>query len=232
MKTRALATSICCLLFTAAAPNADAQLSVKLGNTKVEASASPATGEQAPKNGSSELKGKIEALQENIKKASEQLRNAGKSSAEQTKALDEVAVQVQGALKEVSANGGGMYDELVKRIKETDSKVKMWQDKSLDTKISGEMHQRYNALSMKLAKSKDDLYKNQISLDIQRNELQKQMASITENKEYVVALLAANDLDEANKAVQAVVQSMNSVSKSFEDLLSKVTASDTAEKAQ
>lgn len=232
MKTRALATSICCLLFTAAAPNADAQLSVKLGNTKVEASASPATGEQAPKNGSSELKGKIEALQENIKKASEQLRNAGKSSAEQTKALDEVAVQVQGALKEVSANGGGMYDELVKRIKETDSKVKMWQDKSLDTKISGEMQQRYNALSMKLAKSKDDLYKNQISLDIQRNELQKQMASITENKEYVVALLAANDLDEANKAVQAVVQSMNSVSKSFEDLLSKVTASDTAEKAQ
>jgi hypothetical protein len=232
MNSRALATSICCLLFTALAPNAGAQISPKLGNTTGETSDSPAAGEQAPKNSSAELKGKIILLQETILKATEQLRNAAQSSVEQTKALDELAVQVQVALKEVSANGEGKYDELVRRIKETDSKVKMWQDKSLDTKISGEMHQRYNALSMKLAKSKDDLYKNQISLDIQRNELQKQMASITENKEYVVALLAANDLDEANKAVQAVVQSMNSVSKSFEDLLSKVTASDTAEKAQ
>ena len=108
-----------------------------------------------------------------------------------------------------------MYDELVKRIKETDSKVKMWQDKSLDTKISSEMKQRYKALSMKLAKSKDDLCKNQISLDFQRDELQRQLLSITQNKEYVVALREADDL-----------------TKSFEDRLDKIKAADTAEKAQ
>ena len=232
MKPRFFAVCAGCLLFAAAVPSLHAQISVKVGNTKLEAKASTDSGAQPASNSSDDLKNKVKSLQDNIQKATERLRSAGKSSAEQTKALDAVAQEVQGALKEVSPNGGGMYDELQKRIKETDAKVKAWQDKSLDTKLSGEMQQRYNALAQKLSTSKDNLYKSQIQLDNQRVELQKRLQSVNENKEYVAELLSANDLEEANKAVQEVVQSMSAVSKSFDDLLSKITAVGASEKTQ
>jgi len=41
-----------------------------------------------------------------------------------------------------------------------------------------------------------------------------------------------NQLTEANKAIQEVVLSMNSVSKSFDDLLNKVSPSGISEKTQ
>jgi len=232
MKSRLTIISAGYLLLAAAVPSLHAQVSLKVGNTKLEAKASSESASQAGANSSDDLKNKVKSLQDNIQKATDRLRSAGKSSAEQTKALDAVAQEVQGALKEVSPNGGGMWDELQKRIKETDGKIKAWQDKSLDTKISGEMQQRYNALAQKLSKSKDNLYKSQIQLDNQRVELQKRLQSVNENKEYVAELLSANDLEEANKAVQDVVQSMSAVSKTFDDLLSKITAVGGSEKTQ
>jgi len=232
MKSRLTIISTGCLLLAAAVPSLHAQVSLKVGNTKLEAKASSESASQAGANSSDDLKNKVKSLQDTSQIATDRLRSAGKSSAEQTKALDAVAQEVQGALKEVSPNGGGMYDELQKRIKETDGKIKAWQDKSLDTKISGEMQQRYNALAQKLSASKDNLYKSQIQLDNQRVELQKRLQSVNENKEYVAELLSANDLEEANRAVQDVVQSMSAVSKTFDDLLSKITAVGGSEKTQ
>lgn len=232
MKSRVLTVSVCSLLLSTVAPNTQAQLSIKAGNVKVEANATTGDAAKSSSTSSDELGSRVKTMQASIQKATDKLKNAGKSSAEQTKALDAVAQEVQSALKEVSPAGGGMYDELQKRIKESESNIKMWQDKSLDPKISGQMQQKYNDLAQRLSRSKDELYKNQISLDNQRNALQKKLQEVNENKEFVAALLQANDLEDANKAIQDVVLSMNSVSKSFDDLLNKITSGGISEKTQ
>jgi chromosome segregation ATPase len=173
----------------------------------------------------------VKALQDSIKKATDRLQSAGKSSSEKVKELENVANTVQTALKEVSPNGG-LYSELKRNIDATEAKMKVYHEKAIAPNLSSETQLKYRGLENRLAKLKDDLYKGMIALDAQRIDLEKTLQDVKENKELVADLLAANDLEEANKAVLEVVGNMGNLNKSFDGLLKNITKASVPEKTQ
>lgn len=209
-------------------PSAHAQVSLKAGGTaKVEVG-----GSQAPAGSSTAgLEENVRGLQESIKKATDRLQNAGKSSQEKIKQLEGLSQTVQNALKEVSPNGG-LYSELQKSITATEARAKAYHDKSIDPNISAETQLKYRNLENRLSGAKEGLYKSMMALDAQRIDLEKRLRDVNENKELVADMLAANDLEEANKAVLDVVKNMGAVNQSFDGLLKNITSGGVAEKAQ
>jgi len=188
--------------------------------------------QDAPRNGASEpsaekgslaeVRQLVSAANSTFAEASDSLRSAGKPVAEQTKVLDAVAREVQGALKEVSPNGGGRYDEVQKRIQDTDAKIQAWREKSQDTNISVEMRQRYNGLAQKLASSRENLLKTQLLMDGQRVELQKRLQSVNENREYFAELVSAMDLEEADERIREGLQRLGRAAEKFQELLGRI----------
>jgi hypothetical protein len=174
---------------------------------------------------------KVKLLQESVKKATDRLQAAGKSGAEKIKQLENLAESVKSALQEVSPNGG-LYTELKKSIDSTDARAKSYHDKSIDPKLSAETQLRYRTLENRFSGVKDKLYKGMMALDAQRVDLEKKLQAVVENKELVADLLAANDLEEANRAVLDVVKNMGSVNESFGDLLNSITSGSIPEKTE
>ncbi len=212
-----------------------AQVSLKAGGSvKVEAAPGSAPGAPGSAPGASTTSGleeNIKGLQDSIKKATDRLQNAGKASQEKIKQLDGLAQTVQSALKEVSPNGG-LYSELQKSISATEARAKAYHDKSIDPNISAETQLKYRNLENRLSGAKEGLYKSMMALDAQRIDLEKRLRDVNENKELVADMLAANDLEEANKAVLDVVKNMGAVNQSFDGLLKNITSAGVAEKAQ
>jgi hypothetical protein len=209
-------------------PSAYAQVSLKAGGTaKVEVGGSQA----AAGSSTAGLEENVRGLQESIRKATDRLQNAGKSSQEKIKQLEGLSQTVQNALKEVSPNGG-LYSELQKSIAATEARARAYHDKSIDPNISAETQLKYRNLENRLSGAKEGLYKSMMALDAQRIDLEKRLRDVNENKELVADMLAANDLEEANKAVLEVVKNMGAVNQSFDGLLKNITSGGVAEKAQ
>jgi len=228
MKYNVLAGSIFTLLMVALSANSEAQLSIKAGNVTAEANVSTS---QPGNTTSKDMEDRVKALQDSIVKATDRLQNAGKSSAEKTKQLDALAESVQSALKEVSPNGG-LYSELKKTIDSTEAKSKAWHDKSIDPNVSAQMQLKYRGLENKFSAAKDMLYKGMIALDAQRVDLEKRLKDVKENRDFVVEMMAAGDLEDATKAVLDVVSNMSSVNKSFDNLLQNISGAGISEKTQ
>jgi chromosome segregation ATPase len=207
---------------------AHAQVSLKAGGSvKVETASGSAPGAST----TSGLQDNIKGLQDSIKKATDRLQNAGKSSEEKMKELDGLAQTVEVALKEVSANGG-LYSELQKSISATEARAKAYHDKSIDPNISAETQLKYRNLENRLSGAREKLYKSQMAMDAQRTDLEKKLRDVKENRNLVSDMLAANDLEEANKAVLDVVKNMAAVNESFDGLLKNMVSVGVAEKAQ
>jgi len=197
--------------------NSEAQLSIKAGNVKVEASSS------ASQTGATDsaMADKIKSLQDSIQKATDRLKNAGKSGTEQVSELEKMSQNVQEALKEVS-KGGSLHSELEKRISETDAKAKLFHDKSTDSNTSGETQARYNLLEQKANAMKDKLYQSSIALQNERVALEKTLKMVNENKQIVADMIGLKELEAANDAINEVIGSMKSVDKGFNELLGKI----------
>ena len=208
-------------------PSVHAQILLKAGGTaKVgvdEASEDASTTAGLQKN--------IKALQDNIRQATDRLRDVGKSTSERIKELDTLTESVKVALKEVSANGG-LYSELDKAIKDTEARSKAYHDKSVDSKFSAKMQKTYAEMKEELSKERDKLYRSQMAMDRQRSELEKQLQNVIEHKELVIDLLSLKNIRSANKAVMDVVNSMGEVSASFDGLLKDIVKAGIDEKTQ
>ncbi len=205
-----------------------AQVSLKAGGSvKVEAAPESAPGAASTAG----MEDRVKALQDSIKTATDRLQNAGKSNQERIKQLEGLAQTVQSALKEVSPNGS-LHSELQKRISETEAKVKAYHDKSIDPSISVATQAKYRILENKLSTNRERLYKSSMAMDAQRMDLEKKLNDVSENKDLIADMVAANDLEEANKAILDVVKNMAAVNQTFDGLLKDITSAGVAEKAQ
>ena len=220
MKHNVLAGSICTLFMVALSANSEAQLSIKAGNVKVDASTS---GSPANQSGASDsaMTDKIKLMQDNIQKATDRLKSAGKSGAEQVSELVKMSQTVQEALKEVS-EGGSLHEELQKSIAATQAKAKMFHDKSTDPNLSAQMQSTYNMLEQKANTARDKLYQTSIALQNERSTLEKTLKSVNENKELVADLISLKELEAANEAIIAVIGNMKNVNQGFTELLGKI----------
>jgi len=217
MKHNVLAGSICALLMVALSANSEAQLSIKAGNVKVEASSSASQ----PSPTDSGMADKIKLMQDSIQKATDRLKNAGKSGTEQINELEKMSQSVQEAVKEVS-EGGSLHNELMKRISDTGAKAKAFHEKSTDPNTSASMQATYNKLEKVANDQKDKLYQTSIALQNEKSALEKTLKTVNENKTLVSDLISLKELEAANEAVMEVIGSMKSVNNGFEELLGKI----------
>jgi chromosome segregation ATPase len=211
-------------LFPETAP---AQLAAKgSGAAKPEATGGAVTGTKTD-----DIQNSIKKLQDSIKRATDRLEGAGKSSTEQTKALDDIMQTVEASLKEVSA-GGGLYGSLERRISETEAQAKAYHEKSISPTLSLKAQTRYRALEAEIVGLSKSLYQAKMGLIAQKTDLEKTLQEVKENRELVVDLLRVNDLKEANNTVLDVIKSMSALNQSFSALLDNVTTVAPAEKTQ
>jgi|GEM_PF-5096449 len=217
MKHNVLAGSICALMMVALSANSEAQLSIKAGNVKVEASSS------ASQSGATDsaMADKIKSMQDSIQKATDRLRDAGKSGAEQVNELEKLSQNIQEALKEVS-EGGGLYTELGKRISETEAKTKKFHDLSTDPNTLVQVQKTYAMAEQKSSDLKDKLYQTAMALQAEKSSLEKNLKLVNQNKQLVADLMSLKELEIANEAVIKVIGSMKDVNKGFDDLLGKI----------
>lgn len=166
---------------------------------------------------------KVKELQNNVNLARGKLEKANANTTERQKEFDEVIAAVNGALVEVSPKGS-VHEQLNTAIKTAEERAKYFKDKASDPKLKGDMQLKYQELSKKFEASNKGLYQAMMSLNNQRSSLQAKLEEVSQSKGLYVDLVQAQQMQEANEAVVAVVASMKDVDSALDSMMKNVSA--------
>jgi hypothetical protein len=184
---------------------------------------------KAPK-GMDLVEERTKAMQESIKKAVAQFQKANGSTNEKLARLDSVLNAIDNGLSELGENGP-LYQDIAKAIKTSEDQKKKYVDKANDPKIEAKLREQYQKLADKISKNVNGLYENKIILSKQRTELEQRKTSLTQQKDFVVDLMTADDIEAANDALIQVIQSVQGVVKSIDDFAENMSSNAPAEDA-
>lgn len=204
--------------------SASGGLDVDLGG--IAKGAGTKTASEAPK-GMEQIDQRAKAMQESIKKAVEQFQKANNSTREEKLArLDKVLSTIDSSLTEIGENGP-LYAEINKAVKTSEEQQKKYKDKTTDPTLDAKIRERYQKLADKIGKNINDLYERRIVLGKTRTDLEKRKNGLTQEKDFIVDLITADDIGAANEALLQVIDSVKGVAQAIDDFASNI-APDTA----
>jgi len=182
--------------------------------------------------GMDQVEERVKGMQESIKKAVEQFQKANGSANDKLARLDSVLASINNSLAEIGDNGP-IYQEIAKAVKTSEEQQKKYKDKVTDPKIEAKIREQYQKLADKIGKNINDLYERRIVLGKARADLEQRKSSITQQKDFIVDLMTADDISAANEALLQVIDSVKGVVQSidtFAENIGNTPSSETAGK--
>lgn len=160
-------------------------------------------------------------LAKSIETAKAKLQQATASPEAREVQFDEMIDTIQKAILEVS-DGGETFIVLGAAIQESETKMKDYKNKMSDPNTSAKTQEVYQRLAEKFKRSNEGLYSSRMSLNTRRSELEVALKMAQEQKTLFIDMIQAEELLEANKAVNELADAMAKVSNSISDMASEM----------
>lgn len=187
------------------------------------ASKSPAPATAAAPKGMDDVEARVKAMQDAIKNAFDQFRRANSSTDEKMARLDKVLAAIDASLAEIR-DGGALQNEIGKSIKQSEVAQAKYKEKTMDPNIEARIREQYQKLVEKIGVNINQLYERRMVLGQARAELEKRRNGLAQEKDFIVDLIAADEIAMANEALLDVIKSVNEVVKSIDDFAANMAA--------
>ena len=200
---------------------------VNLGLAGKETSGGAVSSKSASTPGLDQIDERTKGMQAAITKAYEQFRLANGSADDKLARLDAVLAAIDGGLSQISENGP-LYQEIGKAVQASEALQKKYKDKATDPNIEAKLREKYETLASKVGLSANKLIDHRIILNKQRTELEQRKVGLSQQKDFVVDLIMADDIAAANDALKDVVDSVKGLVDSIDAFTENISASSVA----
>lgn len=187
------------------------------------APSTPEASTGANPKGMDQVELRVKSMQEAIKAAVAQFQKANGSADEKMARLDKVLAAINASLEEIGEKGP-LYNEIDKAIKLSEAQRAKYKEKTTDANIEAKIREKYQKLADKIAANINDLYERRIVLGKARADLEKRRTSLTQEKDFIVDLITADDIASANQALLDVIASVTAVVNSIDEFAENITA--------
>jgi len=230
----ALVAGVCVAGMSVYVQGAEAEVSASIGGkfgiggsgdkSKVEATKEA----DKPKTPMDDISQRAGDLQEKVKTAVLMFQKANNASREERMSrLDQVISTIDNSLGEMGETGP-LYKEIDKALKTTAETQKKYKDKALNPSLDAKMRERYEKLVAKLDVESNNLVNRRSVLRKACEDLDHRKKGLVQEKDFVIDLMAADDLKAANEALIAVIDTVKGVSEAIDKFAENMTTTPAA----
>lgn len=190
--------------------------------------AAPVPESSAAPKGMDEVEARVKTMQDSIKAALSQFQRANGLPSEKIARLDKVLAVIDASLSEIGDNGP-LYKEIGKALEISETLQTKYKDKSTDPKIEAKLREKYQKLADKSADNINALVERRMVLGKTRGDLEKRRVGLNQERDFIVDLITADEIDAANQALIEVIDSVKAVVVSIDKFAENITAAPEAE---
>lgn len=174
-------------------------------------------GEKSSSGGSSAIREALDQIKQNIADSTKKLEVTSQPNEEKMKEMDSIIADIDGVLA-ISGEGGD-YEKLIqKSVAANKDKLSQMKAYANNTAIPAAQRAVIERKIPQFESTLTALGENRIALVRISNDLKKQRDQVVQSKELYMFLISLGDLEEANKSVAAVNQSMTFLVQKIEEL--------------
>jgi hypothetical protein len=202
------------------ASGANAQNLLQKAKAGIESAAGivqEAVAEEKPSSGNAAIQAALDEIKKNITTSTQLLNETAKPDAEKIKEFDKMVADIDSVL--AISQEGGEYEKLIDQsVKKNKDKLSMMKSKANDPSLPVDQRAAYERKMPVFEQTLESLGNNRLKLIRISNDLKKQRETIATSKQFYIDMIAIDDLVEANKSVENVNASMQTLVQKIEEL--------------
>jgi hypothetical protein len=202
------------------ASGANAQNLLQKAKAGIESAAGivqEAVAEEKPSTGNAAIQAALDEIKKNITKSTELLNQTTKPDEEKIKEFDKMVSDIDGVL--AFSQEGGEYEKLINdSVAKNKEKLALMKSKANNPSLPVNQRAAYERKMPILEQTLESLGNNRIKLIRISNDLKKQRENIVQSKQFYIDMVSIDDLVEANRSVENVNASMQTLFEKIEEL--------------
>jgi hypothetical protein len=172
-----------------------------------------------------DLREQIANMQFSIGKAILDFSEAGKGSTDRIKDIDALQAEIRAALVPLQ-DGGQLQQAVAANLAETKNLQAKYQEKSVKVGLPSKFRIKYEELAERYDQNINNVLDTKQVLDKSRKNLEGTLKELDFNKEFIADLLQADQTEDANEALQMVIEEMQGMEKEIKKLMEGIENDD------